>query len=43
MTDFDDERLDSMAWWSRKGQDNLLCTFDYEGRPSNSRRSISPS
>ena len=30
-TDFDDDRMDNMAWWSRKGQDNLLCTFDYEG------------
>jgi RecA-family ATPase len=32
MTDFDDERLDSMCWWTRKGDDNLLCTFDYEGK-----------
>jgi hypothetical protein len=30
-TDFHDNRMDNMAWWSRKGEDNLLCTFDYEG------------
>jgi hypothetical protein len=30
-TDFDDARMDNMAWWCRKGEDNLLCTFDYEG------------
>jgi RecA-family ATPase len=29
MTDFDDETLDNMAWWSRKGGDNLLATFDH--------------
>ncbi len=31
-TDFDDERLDAMCWWARKGEDNLLATFDFEGR-----------
>jgi RecA-family ATPase len=30
-TDFHDDRMDNMAWWCRKGDDNLLCTFDYEG------------
>jgi RecA-family ATPase len=32
MTGFEDERLDAMCWWSRKGEDNLLCTFDIVGR-----------
>jgi RecA-family ATPase len=31
MTDFDDTRMDSMAWWSRKGESNLLATFDFDG------------
>jgi RecA-family ATPase len=31
-TDFYDERMDAMAWWSRKGEDNLLATFDQTGR-----------
>lgn len=30
-TDFGDTRLDAMCWWTRKGDDNLLCTFDHEG------------
>lgn len=32
MTDFADSRMDAMAWWTRKGDDNLLATFDYEGK-----------
>jgi RecA-family ATPase len=30
-TDFHDDRMDNMCWWTRKGENNLLCTFDYEG------------
>jgi RecA-family ATPase len=31
MTDFDDTRIDNMAWWSRKGESNLLAIFDFDG------------